>query len=45
MFNTTALIKVLPTAFEGWLQVFAVTILIIAATYLLNKFTAGRDEK
>ncbi|MDD6215011.1 MAG: hypothetical protein PUB42_07500 [Firmicutes bacterium] len=45
MFNTISLMNVLPTAFEGWLQVFAVILLIIAATYLLNKFTSDKGDK
>lgn len=45
MFNTTALLNVLPRATEAWLDVFAVTIIIIAATYIMNKFTSGKKEK
>ena len=38
-FNVEGLLEVLPKAGQGWLGVFTVTIVIIAAVWLLDKLT------
>ena len=39
--NLTLFMQVLPKAGLGWLGVFAVTIIIVAAVELLEHFTCG----
>ena len=43
MFNLQGLMKVLPKAGMGWGGVFVVTIVIVFAVELLNRFT-GHDK-
>ena len=44
MLDTNALLNVLPKALEGWFDVFVVTAVIIAATYILNKTAKEHKE-
>lgn len=44
-FDIPAFVRSLRFLAEGWLSVFLVMAVIIAAVRLLNRLTCGRDEK
>ena len=43
--DISAFVRALRLSAEGWLGVFLVMAVIIAAVRLLNRLTRGRDEK